>query len=187
MHKVMLMAVIALTFTTGIARAEGCIVADPSGTPLNVRKGPSSSAAILGALNNGTTVSTGTTSGEWVRIAPHEAHGKSGWVYRKYLDCPQPSAVLPKAIQGNWCGSATDEHTRCGRGGLDIKSNGWGLEDTDCTVRSSEELRGTSGSSVVAALVTARCHDYGAGKWSGVAQFLILLRDGKLSLMEVKR
>jgi Bacterial SH3 domain len=185
MHRKLMTAAVVLIAMTGIARAEGCIVADPTGTPLNVRKDPSSSAAILGALNNGTSVSTGATRGEWVRIVPQE--GKTGWVYRKYLDCPQSSAVLPKAIQGTWCGSTTDEHTRCGRGGLDIKSNGWGLEDTDCTVRSSEELRGTSGSSVVAALVTARCHDYGAGKWSGVAQFLILLRDGKLSLMEVKR
>jgi Bacterial SH3 domain len=80
----------------------GCVVNDPTGTPLNVRKGPSSSAAILGALNNGTIVSTGTTQGNWVRVAPHEAPGKSGWVYKKYLECPDPPArrvKLPAEIK----------------------------------------------------------------------------------------
>jgi hypothetical protein len=44
-----LLGAVLLFGTTGIARAEGCVVNDPTGTPLNVRKGPSSSAAILGA------------------------------------------------------------------------------------------------------------------------------------------
>jgi hypothetical protein len=75
----------------GIAHAESCIVADPTGTPLNVRKGPNPNAPIFGALKNGTTVSTGTSRGDWVSIVPREASGKSGWVYRKFLDCREPA------------------------------------------------------------------------------------------------
>jgi len=84
-----LAAVLLLVPFTGIASADGGIVADPTGTPLNVRKRPSQHAPIIGALNNGTTVSTRMPRGDWVHIVPHEAPGKSGWVWRKFLDCPE--------------------------------------------------------------------------------------------------
>jgi uncharacterized protein YgiM (DUF1202 family) len=84
------LGVVLLVGTTGIADAD-CIVADPTNTPLNVRSSPSSGAAILGALNNGTSVSIKGRRGDWVRIVPED--GKLGWVYRKYLDCSEAATA----------------------------------------------------------------------------------------------
>jgi uncharacterized protein YraI len=86
-----LAAALLLVLFTGIASADVCIVADPTGTPLNVRKRPSQHAPIIGALNNGITVSTRMSRDDWVHIVPHEAPGKSGWVWRKFIDCPEKS------------------------------------------------------------------------------------------------
>jgi Bacterial SH3 domain len=85
----------------GTARADWCVVADPTNTPLNVRKDPSASARILGALNNGTRVSTGRTRGNWVSIVPHGVNGKSGWVWREHLDCSE-SIALPDGAGIGW-------------------------------------------------------------------------------------
>jgi hypothetical protein len=85
-----LAAALLLVLFTGIASADVCIVQDPTGTPLNVRKRPSQHAPIIGALNNGITVSTRMWRGDWAHIVPHEAPGKSGWVWRKFIDCPTP-------------------------------------------------------------------------------------------------
>jgi uncharacterized protein YraI len=85
-----LAAALLLVLFTGIASADVCIVADPTGTPLNVRKRPSQHSPIIGALNNGITVSsTRMSRGDWVHIVPHKALGKSGWVWRKFIDCPE--------------------------------------------------------------------------------------------------
>ncbi len=94
-----LAAALLLVLFTGIASADGCIVADPTGTPLNVRKRPSQHAPIIGALNNGITVSTRMSRGDWVHIVPHEAPGKSGWVWRKFIDCVPK---LPEKIDIAW-------------------------------------------------------------------------------------
>jgi hypothetical protein len=68
-----------------------CTVADPTGTPLNVRSTPPN-GPILGALNNGamvTVVESILARGQkWVRILPEI--GKPGWVFRNYLDCDLP-------------------------------------------------------------------------------------------------
>jgi hypothetical protein len=72
-------AALLLVLFTRTASADACTVADPTGTPLNVRKSPSQHAPIIGALNNGITVSTRMSRGDWVHIVPHEAPGKSGW------------------------------------------------------------------------------------------------------------
>jgi hypothetical protein len=72
------------------ARADRlCVVADPSGTPLNVRSAPY--GRILGALNNGAPVRLLDTSRDdggrpWAYVAPRGA-GKAGWVYREYIEC----------------------------------------------------------------------------------------------------
>jgi hypothetical protein len=70
------------------ARAD-CVVADPTGSPLNVRSTPN--GAILGALRNDTKVLVleaalvnGKTS---VRIAPEVGTGKQGWVFLNHLSC----------------------------------------------------------------------------------------------------
>jgi Bacterial SH3 domain len=97
-----LAAALLLVLFTGIARAEVCVVADPTGTPLNVRKRPSQHAPIIGALNNGIAVQTKMSLGDWVRIVPHEAPGKSGWAWRKFIDCSPPRPTeqsLPQPIQ----------------------------------------------------------------------------------------
>jgi hypothetical protein len=65
-----------------------CVVADPTGTPLNVRSKPN--GTILGALHNDTRVivtdSTVASGRVWSKIVPIET-GKVGWVFRSYLDC----------------------------------------------------------------------------------------------------
>jgi hypothetical protein len=76
------------------AHAEVCIVNDQSGTLLNVRSTPE--GQIIGTLDNNTTISIGEQRGDWVRITSHEAPGKSGWVFRKYLKCGGEKAPAPK-------------------------------------------------------------------------------------------
>jgi Bacterial SH3 domain len=95
-HAFVLAAALLLGPFMGIVSADGCIVADPTGTPLNVRKRPSQHAPIIGALNNGTAVQTEMSQGDWVHIVPHEAPGKSWWVWRKFLDChDKPLVAAP--------------------------------------------------------------------------------------------
>ena len=85
--KRLLLAALAASAFSAPAFAGICIVADPSGTPLNVRAQPY--GPILGALHNGTPVfpvaSTIARGEEWTRIVP--ANGKTGWVFRSYLEC----------------------------------------------------------------------------------------------------
>jgi hypothetical protein len=67
-----------------------CVVADPTGTPLNVRKRPN--GQILGALSNNTKVvvndQTVVSGKTWSEIVP-ETDGKQGWVFHDYLDCSE--------------------------------------------------------------------------------------------------
>jgi Bacterial SH3 domain len=97
MKKLMTAAAMMLSATAAatatevvIIRGSGneCVVADPTGTPLNVRNRPN--GAILGALHNDTRVvvtDSAIASGKvWSKVVPVEA-GKVGWVFRSYLDC----------------------------------------------------------------------------------------------------
>jgi hypothetical protein len=106
----------------GVALAESCVVADPTGTPLNVRQSPN--GAIIGALNNDVVVSIRERRGGWVNVVPHESAGKSGWVVKKYLNCTETSATKEAAsptspthaeIDGNVilyaCTSADPKHS----------------------------------------------------------------------------
>jgi hypothetical protein len=106
MRKIRIALVLAtallVVLFTGIARAEICVVADPTGTPLNVRERPSQRAPIIGALNNKITVLTKMSRGAWVYTVPHEAPGKSGWVWRKFIDCSPPVPKLPEGIDIAW-------------------------------------------------------------------------------------
>src|SRR5262249_44413009 len=101
---VVLAIALLVVLSTGIASAEECIVTDPTGTPLNVRNRPSQHAPIIGALNNGTTVSTGMSRGDWVHIVSQKVSGKSGWVWHKFIDCPprptEQSLPVPKLPEG---------------------------------------------------------------------------------------
>jgi hypothetical protein len=87
MRYVMLIFVVLLSATE--ARAQECTVADPTGTPLNVREQPN--GRIAGALYNGAAVyvkdlTVDRDGRRWAYIIPLKA-GKSGWVFREYLDC----------------------------------------------------------------------------------------------------
>jgi hypothetical protein len=72
-------------------RGEGCFVADPTLTPLNVRKSPN--GPILGAIYNGTMVMITERHGDWVHIVPDGCAANSGWVWRKHLSCDSDEIV----------------------------------------------------------------------------------------------
>jgi hypothetical protein len=72
------------------ARADGrCIVADPTGTPLNVRTVPN--GRIVGTLPNGLAVrireTTSLQDKAWVRVSRGNEVATIGWVVRGYLNC----------------------------------------------------------------------------------------------------
>ncbi|HLK26695.1 MAG TPA: TIR domain-containing protein [Caulobacteraceae bacterium] len=70
-------------------QAGGCIVADPTPTPLNIRMAPN--GQILGAIGNGAAVRVlerQTVDGKaWALVEPQTAGAKSGWVFSSYLRC----------------------------------------------------------------------------------------------------
>ncbi|HTO30783.1 MAG TPA: SH3 domain-containing protein [Pararhizobium sp.] len=78
---------LAAALMGGRALAVECVVADPTGTPLNVRAEPK--GRILSVLENGTAVEvtdeTWIGGKRWVRIMTDE--GTPGWVFAAYLDC----------------------------------------------------------------------------------------------------
>jgi Bacterial SH3 domain len=67
---------------------KSCVVADPTGTPLNVRNRPN--GPILGALSNDSKVfitdMTKVGGRKWAKVVPL-GPGKTGWVFRDYLIC----------------------------------------------------------------------------------------------------
>lgn len=80
------MSVAMLASASAKTLGNECVVADPTGTPLNVHSQPNGS--ILGALYNGTGVfaTDMTKDGKWVKITPF-GKGKAGWVFFNFLDC----------------------------------------------------------------------------------------------------
>ena len=88
MKRVILFAAVMAWVIGASAAQAGCIVADPSPTPLNVRTAPY--GRVLGAVNNGAEVtildSTIDNRGRvWVFIA--DGGGPFGWAYREYIVC----------------------------------------------------------------------------------------------------
>jgi hypothetical protein len=81
-------ALIVLTTASNAAAKNVCVVADPTDTPLNVRKAPN--GTILGALHNDTLVAVNQIvmvgGKKWARIVPATT-GNGGWVFLDYLDC----------------------------------------------------------------------------------------------------
>lgn len=63
--------------------AEGCVVHDESGTPLNVRAEPSGRAAVVGTLANDTLVRVLESRGPWRRIDGPPG----GWVWNEAVVC----------------------------------------------------------------------------------------------------
>lgn len=76
-----------IVFDQPVAPVQGtCIVADPTGTPLNVRTGPS---AVLGStvdkLANGTEVEILHQQVNWAFVRSRHGYGSGGWVYSPFL------------------------------------------------------------------------------------------------------
>lgn len=69
--------------------SENCKVADPTGTPLNIRSRPN--GKILFTLRNGTGVGAENLSDDqkWIEVFPLAGHNKDrkGWAYLDFLDC----------------------------------------------------------------------------------------------------
>ncbi len=88
------LACAALSAAGALAQTGGCRVADPSGTPLNVRDGPN--GRITGTLPNGLPVRILSGEGQtWARIGDGASGRPIGWVFRRYLACPIPVAPPP--------------------------------------------------------------------------------------------
>ena len=80
----------AVLFAVSLAPAaasQRCMVTDPTGTPLNVRR---FDGKIIGALHNGEIVRVLRTGADpkgkpWAYVA-YETNGE-GWVYREFISC----------------------------------------------------------------------------------------------------
>ena len=67
--------------------SQRCMVTDPTGTPLNVRR---FDGKVIGALHNGEIVKVLRTGADpqgkhWAYVA-YETNGE-GWVYREFISC----------------------------------------------------------------------------------------------------
>ena len=87
----LLVAVSCLGLAADVSAQSRCLVADPTGTPLNVRKTPN--GAILGTLPNGLPVTvldiTSYRGQTWAHIGRTADHSPFGWVSHDFLDCGQ--------------------------------------------------------------------------------------------------
>ena len=92
--RALLTGIVALFLATGEGTGtayavDTCDVADPTGTPLNVRNQPN--GKILFTLRNGTKVVWVELSNDqkWVKIFPLTGrhYDKEGWVFTDFLDC----------------------------------------------------------------------------------------------------
>ena len=91
MRVIPLLTILAAVFLSALAApapaGQRCVVTDPTGTPLNVRR---ADGVIIGTLRNGEVV-------EILRMG-YDPKGKSwayvayprgeGWVYREFITCP---------------------------------------------------------------------------------------------------
>jgi hypothetical protein len=75
---------VTLHTPTATPAAGACVVADASGSPLNVRDSPSTRAAVVGTLPNASSVTTDETSGRF----RHLTTPLVGWAWADNLRCP---------------------------------------------------------------------------------------------------
>lgn len=101
-----LSTLLAATLGTVVAQTPSplgrCRVADPSGTPLNLRTSPY--GTIVGALPNGLPVgvvdqATDGRGDPWVLIAGNDGT-ILGWVFRRYLSCPNEISITDIDVAG---------------------------------------------------------------------------------------
>ena len=111
--------IICIQVPTQALGQERCIVADPTGTPLNVRSTPD--GHVIQTLNNGISVTIfdrmsfrGKT---WVYVGRYEDRIPFGWVFRDYLDCnarqqpPQQEARPAEAAPNQQASSSKSSGT----------------------------------------------------------------------------
>lgn len=98
-RKSFVAVIVVAVFASGLTPAFGteCVVADPTGTPLNVRAQPN--GQILSTLDNGLSVDviaeTRVGGKRWVEVA---ADGETlGWVFGNFLHCAKPDEKLKSA------------------------------------------------------------------------------------------
>jgi clan AA aspartic protease (TIGR02281 family) len=85
-----------------IQRAQVCTVADPTGTPLNVRATPAGQR--LSVLYNGDNVSmyqTSNSGGQTWALVGKPGGSPYGWVFREYIKCEAPPSVERSASGGS--------------------------------------------------------------------------------------
>ena len=87
-----LRTILAAVFVGALAMpalaGQRCVVTDPTGTPLNVRR---ADGVIIGTLRNGEVVEILKTGYDpknkpWAYVA-YGTNGE-GWVYREFITCP---------------------------------------------------------------------------------------------------
>jgi hypothetical protein len=103
MYRQLLLAALYATplvcgMSMGASAQTGCRVADPTGTPLNVRTMPN--GQVAGTLNNGTLVSVLDHSSDskgqpWVYVGSYPDAKPIGWVYRDFIDCTGTDMTTP--------------------------------------------------------------------------------------------
>lgn len=84
------LAAVLLATTPAFADESHCVVADPTGTPLNVRTSPN--GPIIGPIDNGRRVyvmdrATDRNGKAWVYIGDTEHGVGVGWVIRRFINC----------------------------------------------------------------------------------------------------
>ena len=87
-QRTIIAAILLSTLAAPALAGQRCVVTDPTGTPLNVRRGD---GAIIGALRNGEVVEIlkrgyDPKGKPWAYVA-YETNGE-GWVYREFITCP---------------------------------------------------------------------------------------------------
>ena len=94
---VMMLSVTSVTVAHAKSR---CVVADPSGTPLNVRTTPD--GKIVSTLPNGQFVtiidnSSDRSGKQWAYVSDYETSQPLGWVFRKFITCGATPLPTPPA------------------------------------------------------------------------------------------
>jgi hypothetical protein len=109
------------------AQVSVCRVADPTGTPLNVRTVPGG-GKIVDTVRNGARVEILDTKNKWAYIGllPEEDDiadrdkqiVPTGWVYREYLSCRDQAAKATTESRGERIGWIKSSDIECGGGNL---------------------------------------------------------------------
>ncbi len=85
----LLLTLCASVLLAGTASAASCVVADPTGTPLNVRDQPAGN--VIGTLPNGFRLLSQDSFRDnegrtWTFVVNREGD-PIGWVFRRYIRC----------------------------------------------------------------------------------------------------